>query len=143
YVRPAGLAEALELLATEPDAQLVAGSTDWGVELNIRHTRAALTVGIDRIAELREFTVGRDRIDLGAALSLSEIEDGLGGRVPRWRTRSGSGRRGRGNRSGSAWAGSPPRRSARWPPRKRSGAGRGPVRRSRRPPRRWPGPARR
>jgi len=82
YVRPAGLAEALELLATEPDAQLVAGSTDWGVELNIRHTRAALTVGIDRIAELREFTVGRDRIDLGAALRLSEIEDGLGGRVP-------------------------------------------------------------
>jgi xanthine dehydrogenase small subunit len=82
YVRPAGLAEALELLATEPDAQLVAGSTDWGVELNIRHTRAALTVGIERIPGLREFTVGRDRIDLGAALSLSEIEDRLGGRVP-------------------------------------------------------------
>src|SRR6185369_8354661 len=44
YVRPADLAEALELLATEPDAQLVAGSTDWGVELNIRHARAALSV---------------------------------------------------------------------------------------------------
>ena len=54
YVRPADLAEALELLAAEPDAQLVAGSTDWGVELNIRHTRAALSVGIDRITELRE-----------------------------------------------------------------------------------------
>src|SRR6201994_2899304 len=41
YVRPASLAEALGLLAAEPDAQLVAGSTDWGVELNIRHRRAA------------------------------------------------------------------------------------------------------
>jgi xanthine dehydrogenase small subunit len=82
YVRPADLAEALELLAAEPDAQLVAGSTDWGVELNIRHSRAGLTVGIERIPELREFTAGRDRIDLGAALSLSEIEDRLGGRVP-------------------------------------------------------------
>jgi xanthine dehydrogenase small subunit len=85
YVRPAGLTEALALLAAEPDAQLVAGSTDWGVELNIRHTRAALSVGIDRIAELRELTVGRDSIDIGAALSLSEIEAGLGGsgfRVP-------------------------------------------------------------
>ena len=58
---------------------LVAGSTDWGVELNIRHTRAALSVGIDRIAELRELTVGRDSIDIGAALSLSEIEARLGG----------------------------------------------------------------
>ena len=85
YVRPADLAEALALLAAEPDAQLVAGSTDWGVELNIRHSRAALTVGIERIAELREFTVGRDRIDIGAALSLSEIEARMGGsgfRVP-------------------------------------------------------------
>ena len=82
YVRPADLTEALELLAAEPDAQLVAGSTDWGVELNIRHTRAALSVGIDRIAELRELTVGRDSIDIGAALSLSEIEARLAGRVP-------------------------------------------------------------
>src|SRR5271166_2526180 len=82
YVRPASLADALGLLATEPDARLVAGSTDWGVELNIRHARAALTIGIERIEELREFSVSADRIDIGAALSLSEIEARLGGRVP-------------------------------------------------------------
>ena len=82
YVRPADLAKALELLATYPDARLVAGSTDWGVELNIRHARAELTIGIDRIAELREFSFGPDYIDLGAALSLSEIEARLAGQVP-------------------------------------------------------------
>ena len=85
YVRPAGLADALGLLAAEPDARLVAGSTDWGVELNIRHARAALTIGIERIEELREFSVSADRIDIGAALSLSEIEARLAsgsGRVP-------------------------------------------------------------
>src|SRR5215831_13850679 len=49
YVRPADLVEAVELLAAEPDAQLVAGSTDWGVELNIRHARAALSIGVERI----------------------------------------------------------------------------------------------
>ena len=82
YVRPADLAGALELLAVHPDAPLVAGSTDWGVELNIRHARAALSIGIDRLEELREFSFGPDRIDLGAALSLSEIETRLAGRVP-------------------------------------------------------------
>ena len=82
YVRPADLAGVLELLAVNPEARLVAGSTDWGVELNIRHSRAALTIGVDRIEELREFCFGADRIDLGAALSLSEIEARLGGRVP-------------------------------------------------------------
>ena len=82
YVRPASLPDALGLLAAEPDARLVAGSTDWGVELNIRHARAALTIGIERIEELREFSVSADRIDIGAALSLSEVEARLGGRVP-------------------------------------------------------------
>jgi xanthine dehydrogenase small subunit len=81
-VRPASFAEALELRAAYPDARLVAGSTDWGVELNIRHARAALSIGIDRIEELREFSVGPAGIDLGAALSLSEIEARLAGRVP-------------------------------------------------------------
>ena len=82
YVRPASLAEALGLLSAHPDARLVAGSTDWGVELNIRHSRAALTIGIDRIAELREFDAGAAAIDIGAALSLSEIETRLAGRIP-------------------------------------------------------------
>ncbi len=85
YVRPASLADALGLLAAEPGARLVAGSTDWGVELNIRHARAALTIGIERIEELREFSVSADRIDIGAALSLSEIEARMvsgSGRVP-------------------------------------------------------------
>ena len=82
YVRPVSLQAALELLAAHPDARLVAGSTDWGVELNIRHARAALTIGIERLEELREFSVGPDRIELGAALSLSEIESRLDGRVP-------------------------------------------------------------
>jgi xanthine dehydrogenase small subunit len=82
YVRPASLAEAVGLLAAEPDARLVAGSTDWGVELNIQHSRVALTVGIDRIPELREFSASRDHIDIGAALSLTEIENRLAGRVP-------------------------------------------------------------
>src|SRR6201996_1817762 len=82
YVRPATLAEALGLLAVEPDAQLVAGSTDWGVELNIRHRRAGLTIGIDRLPELREFSVGPNHVDIGAALTLSEAEARLAGRIP-------------------------------------------------------------
>jgi xanthine dehydrogenase small subunit len=82
YVRPASLPAALELLAARPDARVVAGSTDWGVELNIRHARAALTMGIERLEELREFSFGPDHVELGAALSLSEIESRLDGRVP-------------------------------------------------------------
>ncbi|MFC8503584.1 xanthine dehydrogenase small subunit [Pedococcus sp. NPDC057267] len=82
YARPADLAEALGLLAEHPDAVLVAGSTDWGVETNLRGSRAAFAIGIDRLPELRTLDVADDVIELGAALSFSEVERGLAGRVP-------------------------------------------------------------
>jgi xanthine dehydrogenase small subunit len=60
----------------------VAGSTDAGVEVNIRGLRAPLVVAVDRLTELREFTFGSDEVRIGAALTLSEIERLLAGRVP-------------------------------------------------------------
>ena len=82
FVRPASLAEALQIIAERSEALPVAGSTDWGVEVNIRGTRASLVVAIDRLPELRDFSVGPEEIRLGAALSLTEIERRLDGTVP-------------------------------------------------------------
>jgi xanthine dehydrogenase small subunit len=82
FVRPLDLPEAVDLLADNPGAQLLAGSTDWGVELNLRHARAALTIAVDRLDALRGLEVGDSVIEIGAALTLSEIERGLAGRVP-------------------------------------------------------------
>jgi len=82
FVRPGDLAEVLRILAERPEAVLVAGSTDWGVEVNLRGTRAPLVVAIDRLPELRGLSVGPDDIRIGAALSLTEIERRLDGAVP-------------------------------------------------------------
>jgi len=81
FVRPADLAATLQLLADRPDAILVAGSTDWGVEVNIRGVRAPFVVAIDQLSELRRLSVDDDRIQLGAALTLTEIERRLDGQV--------------------------------------------------------------
>lgn len=82
FVRPAHLREALDVLAATEGAVPVAGSTDWGVEANLRHRRVPLLVAIDQLPELRELEMGDDRIEIGAALTLSEIERGLEGAVP-------------------------------------------------------------
>lgn len=82
FVRPATLAEALRLLRDHPDGTVLAGNTDLGVEANIRGRRADYTLAIDRLPELREVVIGPDRIELGAARTLSELERGLAGRVP-------------------------------------------------------------
>jgi xanthine dehydrogenase small subunit len=82
FVRPASLDDVLGLLVDRPGAQVVAGSTDLGVQVNIFGSRPPLTVAIDRLAELREFSFGPDEVRLGAALTLTEIERRLAGRVP-------------------------------------------------------------
>ncbi|MFF6772061.1 xanthine dehydrogenase small subunit [Streptomyces sp. NPDC012637] len=82
FLRPATLAEALHELRERPDAVVVAGSTDWGVEVNIRSRRAGCVVAVDRLPELRDLRVGTDRIEIGAAVTLTEIERRLDGRVP-------------------------------------------------------------
>jgi xanthine dehydrogenase small subunit len=61
---------------------VIAGCTDWGVEVNLRGTRAPLVVAVDRLPELRTFSVGENRVEIGAALTLSEAERLLDGRVP-------------------------------------------------------------
>jgi xanthine dehydrogenase small subunit len=82
FLRTSTLAETLRLLRERPDAVVVAGSTDWGVEVNIRSRRADCVIAVDRLPELRELRVERDHIEIGAALTLTEIERRLDGSVP-------------------------------------------------------------
>ena len=89
FVRPATLPEALQILHDEKDALLVAGSTDYGVEVNIRGRRAPLVVAIEQLPELRILTIAdgvaagaEGYVEIGAALPLSEVEKRLDGRIP-------------------------------------------------------------
>jgi xanthine dehydrogenase small subunit len=81
FARPADLGEALALLAEHPDAVVVAGSTDWGVEANLRGRRASYVVAVDRLPELREVSTDGP-VEIGAALTLTEVEAALGDTVP-------------------------------------------------------------
>jgi xanthine dehydrogenase small subunit len=85
FCRPTDLAEALALLREHPEARPVAGCTDWGVEVNLRGERAPYVIVMDHLPELREVTIpptSGGAFEIGAALSLSEVESALGGRVP-------------------------------------------------------------
>ncbi|WP_030145702.1 xanthine dehydrogenase small subunit [Streptomyces violaceorubidus] len=82
FLRRSTLAETLRLLRERPEAVVVAGSTDWGVEVNIRSRRADCVVAVDRLPELRDLRVESDHIEIGSALTLTEIERRLDGTVP-------------------------------------------------------------
>ena len=52
------------------------------MEVNLKGRRVPLLVGVDRLPELRGLHVADDQVELGAALTLSELERLLAGRVP-------------------------------------------------------------
>jgi xanthine dehydrogenase small subunit len=81
-VRPSSLREALELLAAEPEAKVVAGGTDVVVEINQRDARWPLLISLEAVAELRTLALGEDMIEIGAGLSLSDVEHELHGAIP-------------------------------------------------------------
>jgi xanthine dehydrogenase small subunit len=75
YSRPSTLRECLELAAEDPSARYVAGNTDLGVLTNLRDARYSHLIGVESIAELREFSHGPDAVEIGGALTLSEIAE--------------------------------------------------------------------
>lgn len=86
FRRPMSLGEALTILRDEPDVTVVAGSTDYGVLVNIRALRPGNVIAVDRIPELRgvtrRSTADGEFIEIGAAQTLTEIERELGQAVP-------------------------------------------------------------
>ncbi len=82
FNRPATLADAVEILHERPETRVIAGCTDHGVEVNLRGTRPEAVLAVDRLPDLRELSIDSDWIEIGAALTLTEIERRLDGRVP-------------------------------------------------------------
>src|SRR5215472_14805002 len=75
FHRPGTLAECLRLLVANPDARLIAGATDLAVESNLRGRRFTRLVSVEALPELRSFHETDAEVELGAALTLSEIEN--------------------------------------------------------------------
>lgn len=82
FRRPTTLVEALEIMSDDPSVTVVAGSTDHGVGVNLKGERPADVIVIDGIPELRGITATDQYLDIGAAMTLTEIERTLGTRVP-------------------------------------------------------------
>jgi CO/xanthine dehydrogenase FAD-binding subunit len=79
---PRTLDEALEALQRMPDAQLLAGGTDFVVEVNFGHRRPPAVVGLRRVAELQGWRRDDGELVLGAGLTFTEIENELVEELP-------------------------------------------------------------
>src|SRR4030081_778439 len=79
YARPTSGPEAVQMLAANPQAKVLAGGQTLGPMLNLRLAQPALLVDITRIPELAAVSQDADAVTIGGTVPHAAIEDG---RVP-------------------------------------------------------------
>jgi xanthine dehydrogenase small subunit len=82
YHQPGSLGELFEIRAEHPDAVLVAGGTDIGLEVTQRHRHFPVVIGLEALEELRCFRRQPDGWLLGAGLSLTRLGELMAGELP-------------------------------------------------------------
>lgn len=86
--RPETLDEVLAALSDAPNADLLAGGTDFMVEVNFGHRRPRTVVALRRVRELRGWHRDDGMWDLGALVTYRQIELELAGDLPALATAS-------------------------------------------------------
>jgi xanthine dehydrogenase small subunit len=82
FYRPTQLQTVLELLQQHPDASLVAGATDLGLEISYHSRQFPVLISLEAVTELKTLTNTPELVEIGAAVPLSHIEDNLRGVFP-------------------------------------------------------------
>lgn len=82
FERPDRLAECFRLAAQYPEARWICGATDLAVESSLRFRRWPHLISLEGVAELRSFSEEGERVTIGAALPLSDLERQWSGRPP-------------------------------------------------------------
>lgn len=78
WYRPTTLAELVQLKATHPEAKIVVGNTEIGVEVKFKHLRYPVLICSNRVAELNGIEVQECQgVRVGASVSLSRLQEQL------------------------------------------------------------------
>jgi len=82
FYRPTRLIEVFELLQRFPEATLVAGATDLGLEFSWHTQNFPLLISLEAVSELNALIDTTEFAEIGAAVPLSHIEENLHGVFP-------------------------------------------------------------
>src|SRR5947209_17746787 len=82
FLRPTSLKKLFAAMAGYPDAQLIAGATDLGLEITKRFQRFPALISVEAVAELNEISSTETEWRIGAATTLTKLDDLLGAEFP-------------------------------------------------------------
>lgn len=73
YLKPDSLAEALDMLATEPGAYPIAGGTNLMVDIRAGKLLPETMIDVSDLDELREIAVEESQMSIGGAVTIAEL----------------------------------------------------------------------
>ncbi|MEY2481924.1 MAG: xanthine dehydrogenase large subunit [Verrucomicrobiota bacterium] len=82
FMRPTSLQKLFRAMAENPDARLIAGATDLGLEITKRFQRFPALISIEAVPELNEISLTETEWRIGAATTLTKLDDLLGAEFP-------------------------------------------------------------
>jgi xanthine dehydrogenase molybdopterin binding subunit/xanthine dehydrogenase small subunit len=82
FLRPTSLARLFAMIAQHPDAQLIAGATELGLEITKKFRRFPVLISLEAITELTAITSTDTEWNIGAANTLTRVADALGAEYP-------------------------------------------------------------
>ena len=82
FLRPTSLVELLQQLRANSNARLIAGATELGLEITKCYKKFAALISTEAVAELKEIKSTATEWHIGAAVTLTEIEDKIGEEFP-------------------------------------------------------------
>ena len=82
FFRPAALAELLRLLKENPEARLIAGATELGLDISKHFKKFPTLISTEAVPELKEVKSTDSEWRIGAAVTLTQIEDKLAEEFP-------------------------------------------------------------
>ncbi|PYH34622.1 putative xanthine dehydrogenase HxA [Aspergillus neoniger CBS 115656] len=74
WYRPVTLEQLLEIKAVHPDAKIIGGSTETQIEVKFKAMRYIASVYVGDIPELRQYSLKDDHLEIGANVSLTDLE---------------------------------------------------------------------
>lgn len=75
--RPTALSELVALKGRHPEAKIVVGNTEIGVEVKFKHLRYPVLICSNRVPELNEVRVSAEGVRVGASVALSRMQASL------------------------------------------------------------------
>lgn len=73
WYRPLKLQHLLELKAKYPDAKLLVGNTEVGIEVRLKRMQYPVLISVTHVPELNVLSVKDDGLEIGAAVRLTEL----------------------------------------------------------------------